>query len=246
MSVYTEDKLSTQEFFKDFDPCTNLPKEELTLEVYTPPVIPEPEPEDPLDNEITIRETQVLLAAQRAELINMMHPVGSLLFTLVDEDPAGTYGGVWQKIAEGKTILGASADYPLGTEGGEYEVTLTTEQMPNHNHAGSTTSSAGEHSHTRGSMNITGTHGGHAYKRGSPIDGSTGCFVGTWTGSGGAGKDGNVSVYRIDFDASKTWTGNTSTTGGHTHTLETASTGGGKPFSIMPPYLAVIIWQRIE
>lgn len=246
MSVYTEDKLSAQEFFKDFDPCTDLPKEDLSLEIYTPPVIPEPEPEDPLDNEITIRETQVLLAAQRAELINMMHPVGSLLFTLIDEDPANTYGGVWQKIAEGKTILGASTEYPLGTEGGEYTVTLTEEQMPSHTHAGSATSSAGGHSHTRGSMNITGSHGGHAFKRGSPIDTSSGCFVGTSSGAGGAGKDGNVSVYKIDFDASKSWTGSTSTAGEHTHTMSLSNTGGGKPFSIMSPYLAVIIWQRIE
>lgn len=247
MSMYTEDRLSAQDFFKDFDPCTDLPKEELSLEVYTPPVIPEPEPEDPLDNNITIRETQVLLSTQRAELINMMHPVGSLLFTLIDEDPANTYGGVWQKIAEGKTVIGANAEYPLGTEGGAYTVTLTEEQMPKHNHAGSSTSAAGGHSHTRGSMNITGEHGGHAYKyQGSSVNGTSGCFIGTSSGAGGAGKDGNVSVYKTQFDASKTWTGSTSIAGEHTHTLETSTAGGSKPFSIMSPYLAVIIWQRIE
>ena len=51
--------------------------------------------------------------------------------------------------------------------------------------------------------NITGRHGGHAYKRGSNVSDATGCFVGTSVGGGGAGQDGNVGVYMTDFDASK-------------------------------------------
>ena len=37
----------------------------------------------------------------------------------------------------------------------------------------------------------------------------------------------------ISFDASKTWTG------------ETSSVGSGSSFSNMPPYLAVTVWKRI-
>jgi hypothetical protein len=56
------------------------------------------------------------------------------------------------------------------------------------------------------------------------------------------------------FDASKSWTGSTSTAGNHTHTLTTSTngnhthtignTGGGLPLNIMPPYQTVYMWRR--
>lgn len=55
-----------------------------------------------------------------------------------------------------------------------------------------------------GLPNITGQHGGHAYKYGDNVADSTGAFVGTTTKSGGAGKDGNIDqLYITKFDASK-------------------------------------------
>ncbi len=45
------------------------------------------------------------------------------------------YGGkTWEKI-EGRFLLGQSADYAIGTEGGEAEHTLTKEEMPSHTHS---------------------------------------------------------------------------------------------------------------
>ena len=37
----------------------------------------------------------------------------------------------------------------------------------------------------------------------------------------------------------------TSSAGAHTHTATIGSTGGGQSFSIMNPYYAVNIWQRV-
>lgn len=54
-----------------------------------------------------------------------------------------------------------------------------------------------------GLPNITGNHGGHAYKRGDRYGDATGPFESTDQISGGAGEDGNVSVYLTTFDASR-------------------------------------------
>jgi hypothetical protein len=67
--------------------------------------------------------------------------------------------------------------------------------------------------------------------------------------------DGDRDDY-FGFDASKSWTGSTSTAGNHTHTLTTNTTGshthttnntgGGLPLNIMPPYQTVYMWRRTE
>lgn len=50
--------------------------------------------------------------------------------------------------------------------------------------------------------NIKGVHGGHAFKYGTPSK-TSGPFVFEGVGNGGAGKDGNCSVYEMTFDASR-------------------------------------------
>ena len=85
-----------------------------------------------------------------------------------------------------------------------------------------TTSEAGSHTHTRGSMNITGTlnsvgPGTSAHPTG------TGAFIlnSTFTGQGSQDAFGNPGNFT--FDASQTWSGNTSQDGAHTHTLSGSS-----------------------
>lgn len=44
------------------------------------------------------------------------------------------FGGIkWERI-EGRFLLGASSEYPIGTTGGEVTHTLTTEEIPHHSH----------------------------------------------------------------------------------------------------------------
>lgn len=51
------------------------------------------------------------------------------------------YGGTtWTKI-EGRFLLGASSAYPVSSTGGEATHTLTIDEIPNHNHAITTTAS---------------------------------------------------------------------------------------------------------
>lgn len=50
--------------------------------------------------------------------------------------------------------------------------------------------------------NISGVHGGHAFKYGDPNKVS-GAFAYQGVQNGGAGKDGNCAVYEMSFDASR-------------------------------------------
>lgn len=173
-----------------------------------------------------------------------LYPVGSIYMSVNATNPSALFGGGWQALDEGRVLIGANSTYSAGSKGGEATHTLTASEMPAHAHTG-TASSEGAHTHTRGSQNITGSHGGHAYKVGSPTGDPNGCFVGTSTGNGGAGKDGNVGVYRTDFDASQAWTGESSSAGAHTHAVSVGNTGGGAAHNNMPPYLSVYMWKRV-
>jgi hypothetical protein len=87
--------------------------------------------------------------------------------------------------------------------------------LPDHTHSG-TTSSNGAHTHTRGTMNIKGTFAGNT------DDGAThfsGPFYIHSTASSGANGGSGQGV--IGFDASKNWSGATSSNGAHTHTMTT-------------------------
>lgn len=126
----------------------------------------------------------------------------------------------------GKTGGGLSLQVPGVTVNGTVgETVLTIDQIPAHSHTGST-STAGGHSHGRGSMNITGEFG---YFDGTnfPVGGAF-----TWGGDGnnkrGAkGSDGGERR-NVAFDAARSWTGYTSYDGYHSHSMNLNNTGGGK------------------
>lgn len=182
----------------------------------------------------------------RAKMFDVIYPVGSVYCATVSTNPRELFGvGVWERIGEGRTLIDAGNDHPAGTTGGAESHTLTANEMPAHSHQGST-SSAGGHNHTRGSMNITGAfaaarHGGTNVWRFDGAFYEAGRFNATVRHGG---DDDWGSFY--GFDASRAWTGATSWNGDHTHTVTVSSTGGGQAFSVRNPYLAVFIWKRVE
>lgn len=140
------------------------------------------------------------------------------------------------KFIKGATVADAS------TTGGSATVTLTTSNMPSHTHS-VTVASAGSHTHTRGTMNITGGFDGNVDDDSG--DRKTGAFYHTGTQAWGA--NGNASEYGgiIGFDASRSWTGSTSSSGSHTHTGTCAATGSGSAFSIEPPYFTMAYFVKL-
>lgn len=105
------------------------------------------------------------------------------------------------------------------------ETVLTVDQIPSHTHTGST-STAGYHTHTRGSMNITGFFG--ADDRAAWLtDGAFYAKNDAPQNTSAEGGDGGP-WWRMLFDASRTWSGRTSESGSHYHSVTMGSTGGGR------------------
>lgn len=75
--------------------------------------------------------TAELLASLTADI---MHPVGMYVWLAVETDPATLWGGTWVRQAEGLTLVSAGGKYPLNSTGGEATHTLTTAEMPSHQH----------------------------------------------------------------------------------------------------------------
>ena len=86
-------------------------------------------------------------------------------------------------------------------------------------------------------MNITGRIGNVD----STSSSSTGAFYRSGT-SGELENQGGGADPNVYFDASRNWTGSTSSNGSHTHTI--GNTGGSIPLNIMPPYITVYAWRR--
>ena len=79
------------------------------------------------------------LAVSQKMLLDLIYPVNSVLVRYDHTDPGVLFGGVWERLAdpqtgEGVFLLGVPQGTQIGSFGGEAEVTLTQEQIPNHSH----------------------------------------------------------------------------------------------------------------
>ena len=109
-------------------------------------------------------------------------------------------------------LVGAGYSYNLGNTGGANTVTLNTNQIPSH-------------AHTRGTMEISG-------QIWAGWMGGNGAFK--TIGHAGASGDGNAWVNdKLDFYASRTWTGATS------------YVGGSQAHENRPPYFAVYYIMKL-
>ena len=179
-----------------------------------------------------------------------IYPVGSIYMSLNSADPATLFGGSWDKLEDGRVLIGANSTYAAGTVGGSFTHTLTTSELPAHTHSGSA-DVAGAHTHNRGTMEITGSFvssdHGELYSSGAYAGQAKGAFTSTLTNVNNVRDDGlhGGNCVRHSFVASNGWSGETSSSGNHTHELSVDKTGENKAHSIMQPYLAVHMWKRV-
>ena len=93
-------------------------------------------------------------------------------------------------------------------------------------------------------MNITGTFGTGDSTPSLYRDDTSGAFYNSGT-NGHRFANGNTHDDRtseITLDASRNWSGATSSNGSHAHTI--GSTGKGTAFDVMPPYIVAYVWRR--
>lgn len=166
-------------------------------------------------------------------IVDIVYPIGSIYMSVNTTSPATLFGGTWEQI-KGRFLIGTgsndanttnywgsyaagSNNFPNGELGGEATHTLSTAEMPSHNHTG-TTGDGGGHSHTM------------AFKGFAGVSSNTnGWYFGRRNVSG----DGNDG-----------WWSATNYTGNHQHSFTTNSTGSTNSHNNIPPYMAVNMWKR--
>lgn len=164
------------------------------------------------------------------------YPVGAYYISSESTSPEVLFGGTWVRVQD-RMILAAGSSYTAGNTGGSATKTLSIANMPTHSHS---CSSTGNHTHTRGSMNITGGSIINWYANAD----ISGAFYNTSSPSAYIAESTSSSYRQHDtfFDASRAWSGATSSNGLHQHTI--GNNGSGTAFDIMPPYIVAYVWRR--
>ena len=156
------------------------------------------------------------------EVIDIVHPVGSIWETTTTDDPNTLWAGTtWVKMDAGRVLVSAGSytesgttyTYNLGDTGGEAKHQLSTDELASHSH-GIVISNGGSHTH---SMTVNGY-----------------CYN-SKTSNHGWGSD--------DYNAGS-FTNYTASSGEHSHSATANNTGGNIPHENRPPYTVVNRWKR--
>lgn len=173
-------------------------------------------------------------------VLSKAYPVGAIYCSTVETNPHDLFGfGTWEYIEQGRVLLSQGDKYSAGSTGGAETHTLTTQEMPKHNHGGNT-SEGGSHTHT-GTAKEAGEHTHTCEVSGYGNDFKTRMF---WEEKRTSRtelktteimniKSGGEHTHDIQINDSKN----------HTHIIN--SEGDGQAHNIMQPYLSVYMWKRV-
>lgn len=159
------------------------------------------------------------------EVIDIVHPVGSIWETTTTDDPNVLWAGTtWVKMDAGRVLVsagtytenGTTYTYNLGDKGGEAKHQTTIEELAAHGHAVSTAS-------INGSANFIFAQNGHS---------TSGAFGAYSEGSAGlaGGSQWDKKSFTLSINAS------------HSHTI--TDTGGNSAHENRQPYTVVNRWKR--
>ena len=159
------------------------------------------------------------------EVIDIVHPVGSIWETTTTDDPNTLWAGTtWVKMDAGRVLVAAGSytesgttyTYNLGDTGGEAKHQLSTDELARHSHDG-VISTSGGHFHKDGRETLYADYGGGTYIGGREVNG------------------GSSNQYR---------NANTSTDGEHLHTLSIQPIGENLKHENRQPYQVIARWLR--
>jgi hypothetical protein len=173
-----------------------------------------------------------------SDLLNMFYPVGSVYETMDSSfDPNKKWGGTWVRI-KGRVLVGvdendAYFDVPEKT-GGYKKLSIKVENLPSHSHDVKVGVTINETKLEGGANNIAGQDANWGVTaQGNGIVTNKGDTNGFYPST-----RKTTEKYHDGF-----WINAT-----HKHTASTtvscASTGGGKGFEVLQPYITCYIWKR--
>ena len=157
-------------------------------------------------------------------------------------------------------IVGAGDTYAVNDTGGADSVSLSTAQIPSHNHSFSaTTNTTGSHSHSA-STDAAGSHthtggtnsaGAHTHDAAGPeAQAATGTGVfGAGTGNARTVGSNGAHAHSLSINAAGSHSHSVSVTsaGDHSHTVSgtTGTSGSGNAHENRPPYYALAYIMRV-
>lgn len=181
-------------------------------------------------------------SVRKSQLLDLF-PIGAIYLTAGNTNPGTFLGGTWVRIAQGRTLIGVgtlgSDTYAEGATGGAARVTLTTTEMPSHNHGGGTGLQSADHAHY---FSVgTSTDGSHTHRLiNMGFDGTTGSYVDYAASAGTASGYDSIEAAGAHSHSVSGWTQGMSANHNHGVNAE----GGGGAHENRMPYLAVYFWQR--
>lgn len=158
------------------------------------------------------------------EVINIVHPVGSIWETTTTDDPNVLWAGTtWVKMDAGRVLVsagtytenGTTYTYNLGDKGGEVKHQLTIEELTEHSHNIFVTTT-----------NLTG----YFAIKGAEHTSSGIVSSGTSSYENARGLDGNGSSFIIQAS--------------HSHSASAGNTGSGASHENRQPYTVINRWKR--
>ena len=165
------------------------------------------------------------------EVIDIVHPVGSIWETTTTDDPNVLWAGTtWVKMDAGRVLVSAGTytegsdtyTYTLGDKGGEAKHQLTTDELASHNHTVNISWTG-----------LAGDFNGKGFIRDGNCAGTGILSRGKWgsyeVADSIGGYQNNASVH---IDAS------------HSHTASVTNTGGGNSHENRQPYQVINRWKR--
>ena len=190
---------------------------------------------------VTIKLLEDYVAKQ---ILNKAYPVGSVYITLVNTNPSEIIGGEWRRVAEGRCLVGVSAErnITLRKTGGTTNVILSESNIPAHDHTiniTGTTDNNGKHTHIAQDVTSFKTEKEVSYSDRNAYEKYTRSY------------DGDHYYRNIQRYVNDTIETPTSESGDHNHTFtvngKTNKIGGIIPsaVNIENPYLGVYMWERI-
>lgn len=167
------------------------------------------------------------------EVIDIVHPVGSIWETTTTDDPNVLWAGTtWVKMDAGRVLVAAGSytesgttyTYNLGDTGGEAKHQLTTDELANHSHGNSCSTAS-----LVGTWSSTSSQG----VSNSPSNSLSGIISGSdWSGDTHSGSNGNNTPKTITINAT------------HSHSISISSTGSNASHENRQPYTVVNRWKR--
>lgn len=169
------------------------------------------------ENDITpvSAENMNKIENQLKALTDAIYPVGSIYMSMSSTNPSSLFGGTWERIGVGRTLISAGGDdnavvdennytgrgtntaeatwFPVGETGGEFSHTLTTTEMPSHGHSGNGWTFS-VYKGTRSNETVGGIGGTGFLMTQVKAGGSWGGY-GSVPAAGGGGAHNNMSTY---------------------------------------------------